>query len=48
MKDKKSPFSYAAIEMMDESGKTIKKKEILKKPVITGICFIIRLLQHRQ
>ena len=31
MKDKKSPFSYAAIEMMDESGKTIKKKRNIKE-----------------
>ena len=28
MAEKKSPFSYAAIEMMDEDGNTIKEKEI--------------------
>lgn len=31
MKKKKSPFSYAAIEMMDEEGKTIKGKRNLKE-----------------
>lgn len=31
MKEKKSPFSYAAIEMMDEEGKTIKGKRNLKE-----------------
>ena len=31
MKEKKSPFSYAAIEMMDEYGKTIKKKRNIKE-----------------
>mgnify|MGYP003282089469 CR=1 FL=1 len=31
MKDKNSPFSYAAIEMMDEEGKTIKGKRNLKE-----------------
>lgn len=31
MKEKKSPFSYAAIEMMDEEGKTIKSKRNLKE-----------------
>ena len=31
MKEKKSPFSYAAIEMMDENGKTIKGKRNLKE-----------------
>lgn len=31
MKEKNSPFSYAAIEMMDESGKTIKKKRNIKE-----------------
>lgn len=31
MKEKNSPFSYAAIEMMDEDGKTIKGKRNLKE-----------------
>ena len=31
MKEKKSPVSYAAIEMMDEEGKTIKGKRNLKE-----------------
>lgn len=31
MKKKKSPFSYAAIEMMDEEGKTIKGKRDLRE-----------------
>ena len=31
MKEKKSPFSYAAIEMMDEEGKIIKGKRNLKE-----------------
>lgn len=31
MKEKKSPFSYAAIEMMDESGKIIKKKRNIRE-----------------
>lgn len=31
MKEKKSPFSYAAIEMIDEEGKTIKGKRNLKE-----------------
>lgn len=31
MKKKKSPFSYAAIEMMDESGKIIKKKRNIRE-----------------
>lgn len=31
MKKKKSPFSYAAIEMMDENGKTIKEKRNIKE-----------------
>ena len=31
MNEKKSPFSYAAIEMMDEEGKTIKGKRNLKE-----------------
>ena len=31
MKVKKSPFSYAAIEMMDEEGNTIKRKRNLRE-----------------
>lgn len=31
MKEKKSPFSYAAIEMMDEEGNTIKRKRNLRE-----------------
>lgn len=31
MKEKKSPFSYAAIEMMEEDGNTIKGKRNLKE-----------------
>lgn len=31
MKDKKSPFSYAAIEMMNENGETLKGKRNIKE-----------------